>query len=138
MIGGSMYGHHNFALTMLMPVLLTMLFILPHWWNNEKKTTSCNKIFTFALVLLQFYPQWKMLNVLYMGLWKKNAKWKEEKERFQKNIGSLGKFLKRFLYLHFMKLLGIVCFRAYLGGCPTTSYHALSLGTESKVDNRTC
>ena len=130
-------GHTNFALAMLMPVLLAMLFILPHWWNNEKKTTSCNKIFTFALVLLQFYPQWKMLNVLYMGLWKKNAKWKEEKERFQKNIGSLGKFLKRFLYLHFMKLLGIVCFRAYLGGCPTTSYHALSLGTESKVDNRT-
>ena len=136
-IGGSFYGHPNFALAMLMPVLLAMLFILPHWWNNEKKTTSCNKIFTFALVLLQFYPQWKMLNVLHMGLWKKNAKWKEEKERFQKNIGSLGKFLNRFLYLHFMKLLGIVCFRAYLGGCPTSSYHALSLGTESKVDNRT-
>ena len=84
-------GHPNFSLAMLMPVLLAMLFILPHWWNNEKKTTSCNKIFTFALVLLQFYPQWKMLNVLYIGLWKKDAKWKEEKERVQGNIGSLGK-----------------------------------------------
>ena len=77
-----------------MPVLLAMFFILPHWWNNEKKTTRWNKIFTFALVLLQFYPQWKMLNVLYMGLWKKDAKWKEEKEKLQRNVGSLGKFLK--------------------------------------------
>ena len=92
---------------MLMPVLLAMLFILPHWWNNEKKTTSCNKIFTFALVLLQFYPQWKMLNVLYIGLWKKDAKWKEEKERFQENIGSLGKFFIKkslFIGIHFMRL----------------------------------
>ena len=95
MIGGSMYGHHNFALAMLMPVLLTMLFILSHWWNNEKNTTTSNKIFTFVLILLQFYPQWKMLTVLYMGLWKKDAKWKEEKERLQRNIGSLGKFLKK-------------------------------------------
>merc|ERR1712079_458141 len=67
-VGGKFHGHPNFALAMLMPVLLTMLFILPHWWTNEKKTTSCNKIFTFALVLLQFFPQWKMLNVLYLGL----------------------------------------------------------------------
>ena len=88
---GSFYGHTNFALAMLMPVFLAMLFILPHWWDNEKETTFCNKIFTFALVLLQFYPQWKMLNVLYIGLWKKDAKWKEEKERVQGNIGSLGK-----------------------------------------------
>ena len=91
---GLFYGHPNFSLAMFMPVLLAMLFILPHWWNNEKKTTRCNKIFTFALVLLQFYPQWKMLNVLYMGLWKKDVKWKEEKEKLQRNVGSLGKFWK--------------------------------------------
>ena len=97
--GGKFYGHPNFALAMLMPVLLAMLFILPHWWNNEKNINICNKIFTFILVLLQFYPQWKMLNVLYMGLWKKDAKWKEEKERLQQNIGTLGKFfIKGFMY----------------------------------------
>ena len=91
-IGGSIYGHPKFALAMLTPVLLAMLFILPHWWSNEKNTNLCNKIFTFILVLLQFYSQWKMLNVLYMGLWKKDAKWKEEKERLQQDIGFLGKF----------------------------------------------
>ena len=120
-----------------MPVLLAMLFILPHWWSNEKKTTLCNKIFTLALVLLQFYPQWKMLNVLYMGLWKKNTKWKEEKEKLQQNIGSLGKFLiKRFIHLHVMKSYRIVHFRANHRECTTSAYLALSLGPETKVDNR--
>merc|ERR1712016_430921 len=90
----------NFALAMLTPVLLAMLFILPHWWSNEKNTNLCNKIFTFILVLLQFYSQWKMLNVLYMGLWKKDAKWKEEKERLQQDIGFLGKFfIKGLMYI---------------------------------------
>ena len=104
--GGLVYGHTNFTLAMLMPVLLAMLFILPHWWNNEKKTTLCNKILTFTLALLQFYPQWKILNVLYMGLWKKDVKWKEEKERLQQNIGSIGKFFKKGLCInfHYMKL----------------------------------
>ena len=96
--GGLFYGHPNFALAMLMPVLLTMLFILPHWWHNEKKTTLYNKIFTFALVLLQFYPQWKMLNVTYIGFWKKDANWKEEKENLLRNVGGLGKFLKKMYY----------------------------------------
>ena len=94
-IRGSVYGHHKFSLAMLTPVLLTMLFILPHWWNNEKNTTLRNKIFTFALVLLQFYPQWKMLNVIYIGFWKKDANWKEEKENLLRNVGGLGKFLKK-------------------------------------------
>jgi len=103
--GGKFYGHHNFALAMLMPVILAMLFILPHWWNNEKKTTSSNKIFTFSLVLLQFYPQWKMLNVLYMGLWKKDAKWKEEKERLQRNIGSLEPIIESVPQVHILLCL---------------------------------
>ena len=100
---GEYYGHPNFAIAMLMPVLLTMLFILPHWWHNEKKTPLGNKIFTFALVLLQFYPQWKMLNVIYIGFWKKDANWKEEKENLLRNVGGLGKFLKNmysYLYLN--------------------------------------
>ena len=54
--GGSFYGHPKFAIKMLMPVLLAMFFTLPHWWNNEKKTSKVNKPMTFILVVLQFYP----------------------------------------------------------------------------------
>ena len=90
--GGSFESHPKFGIAMLMPVLLAMFFILPHWWENEKKTSNFNKIFTFILILFQFYPQWKMLQVLYWGLWKKDLKWKEAKENLQRNVGSLGKF----------------------------------------------
>ena len=90
--GGSFESQPKFAIAMLMPVLLAMFFILPHWWKNEKKTSNFNKIFTFILILFQFYPQWKMLQVLYWGLWKKDLKWKEAKENLQRNVGSLGKF----------------------------------------------
>ena len=90
--GGSFESHPKFGIAMLMPVLLAMLFILPHWWENEKKTSNFNKTMTLVLVLLQFYPQWKMLQVLYWGLWKKDLKWKEAKENLQRNVGSLGKF----------------------------------------------
>ena len=80
---------------MLVPVLLAMCFILPHWWNNENNTSLLNKICTLILVLFQFYPQWKMLQVLYLGLWKKDVKWKEAKENHQRNLGSLGKALNK-------------------------------------------
>ena len=46
-----------------------------------------------------------MLNVLYMGLWKKDVKWKEEKEKLQRNVGSLGKFLKNAFYLYFREII---------------------------------
>ena len=99
--GASFYGHSKFGIAMLMPVLLAMLFILPHWLENEKKTSNFNKIFTFILLLFQFYPQWKMLQVLYWGLWKKDLKWKEAKENLQRNVGSLGKFFLKNPFMYF-------------------------------------
>ena len=97
--GGSVYGHSKFGIAMLVPVLLAMCFILPHWWKNERNTTLFNKTMTFIFVLFQFYPQWKMLQIIYLGLWKKDVKWKEEKENFQRNVGSLGKFFEKANYL---------------------------------------
>ena len=91
-IGGSFYGHPHFAIAMLTPVLLTMMFILPHWRYIEKNTSKFNKTITLILVLFQIYPQWKMLQVLYLGLWKKDVIWKEAKENLQRSVGNLGNF----------------------------------------------
>merc|ERR1719479_825659 len=82
-----------------------MFFILPHWWENEKKTSNFNKIFTFILILFQFYPQWKMLQVLYWGLWKKDLKWKEAKENLQRNVGSLEPLLESVPQVHILLCL---------------------------------
>ena len=89
-LGGSFYGHGKFGYAMLIPVFLSMFFITIQWWNNERKTSHKNKIGTFFLVLLQFYPQWQMLKVLKLGLWNLDIKWREKKEEIVKNLGSLG------------------------------------------------
>ena len=89
-VGGSFYGHSKFGYAMLIPVFLSMFFITIQWWNNERKTSYKNKIGTFSLVLLQFYPQWQMLKVLKLGLWNIDVGWREKKEEIVKNLGSLG------------------------------------------------
>ena len=93
--GGTFKGHPKFGIIMLVPVFLAMCFILPHWWKNEQNTSFFNKIITFSFVLFQFYPQWRMFQVLYLGLWMKDIKWKEEKENLQRNLAYLGKFPKK-------------------------------------------
>ena len=76
---------------MLCPVLLVTVLILKHWWNEEKYASQKRKIFTFMLVIFQIWPQYKMLNVIYIGFWKNDHKWREQKEKLQRNICSLGK-----------------------------------------------
>ena len=87
-------SHPKFAIAMFCPILLNMVFIIPQWWKFERKTNTKNKIWTFLLVLIQFWPQWKMIQVLYMGLIKKDSEWIKEKEKIQRNVGNLGKNLE--------------------------------------------
>ena len=83
--------HPKYALAMLCPILLSTVCMIPQWWNIERKTSTKNKIWTFFLVLMQFWPQWKMIQVLYMGLIKKDPEWKKVKENLLRNVGNLGK-----------------------------------------------
>ena len=87
-------SHPKFAIAMFCPIVLNTLFVIPHWWNIERKTSTKKKFFTFLLVLIQFWPQWKMIQVLYMGLIKKDPEWIKEKEKIQRNVGNLGKNLE--------------------------------------------
>ena len=90
-IEGEWGTHANFAIAMICPILLSMTFLLPQWWKFEKDTSMQNRIWTFFLVLIQFWPQWKMLQLLYMGLCKKDPDWEKEKEKLKRNVGCLGK-----------------------------------------------
>ena len=90
-IEGEWGTHANFAIAMICPILLSMAFLLPQWWQFEKNTSMLNRIWTFILVLIQFWPQWKMLQLLYMGLWKKDPDWEKEKQKLKRNVGCLGK-----------------------------------------------
>ena len=89
-------SHPKFAIAMFCPILLKTVFLIPQWWNIERKTTTKNKIWTLFLVLIQFWPQWKMVQVLYIGLIKKDPEWIKKKEYLQRNVGNLGKNLESF------------------------------------------
>ena len=82
-------GHINFGLTMLGPMILSILFTIPHWWRIE--ATTSNRLKTFPLLLLLFWPQYRALRILYLGLWAKSKLWREEKFTINKDVSSVGK-----------------------------------------------
>lgn len=79
----------KFAFTLACPMILSTIFILPHWWQLEQ--TMYKKIYTFPLVILQFYYQYKMMQILYLGIYKKTKQWKEQKDTLIKDVSSIGK-----------------------------------------------
>ena len=58
-------GHIKFGLTMLGPMILSILFTIPHWWRIE--ATKSNRLKTFPLLLLLFWPQYRALRILYLS-----------------------------------------------------------------------
>ena len=89
--GGEFYNHTYFGISMLVPVLLSTLFIIPHWLREEKPKKRLLK--TLPLIIFQLYPQFKAAEILYMGLFKKDRLWKSKKEALQKEVGCLGNSL---------------------------------------------
>ena len=86
---GKFYAHPNFAISMLIPVLLCTIFMIPHWLKLER---SCKRLIkTLPFLIFQVYPQMKMAEILYFAILKRDKKWKTKKEALQKEIGSLGK-----------------------------------------------
>ena len=87
--GGEFHGHPNFAMAMFAPILLSTLFLIPQWLRQEQ--TKKRILTTLPLVLFQLYPQFKMLELLYLGLWKKDSKWRSKKLELQKSVTYIGK-----------------------------------------------
>ena len=87
-------SHPKFAVAMLCPILLSMSFILYQWYQTEYKSTKSKmyKILTCVMVVVQFYPQFKVLEIIWHG-WRDPAfNWKNEKTKLMMNIGSLGTY----------------------------------------------
>ena len=101
---GKFESHPNFAVAMLLPVLMATISLLPQWWRVEKSTSTLNKVFTFLLVLTQFWSQYKMLQILYTGLVKKDPNWKKDKETFLRNFGTLGRYICNTYHIFTIKI----------------------------------
>ena len=73
---------------MISPVFISFMFTIPHWIKQEEHWKQ--RFQTLPFLLLQIYSPMKMVQILYIGLWKKDKNWKVKKEALEKEIGCLG------------------------------------------------
>ena len=82
-----------FGTVTLLPIVVSFLFVLPHWWNTEK--TAKRRYFTFPLVLFQIWPQFRVIELLLI-LWKQSYEaYAVKKEHYYRNLSSLGEFTNK-------------------------------------------
>jgi hypothetical protein len=82
-----------FGTITLLPIVVSFLFVLPHWWSTEK--TAKRRYLTFPLVLFQIWPQFRVIELLVL-LWKQEYdKFVVKKEHYYRNLSSLGKFTNK-------------------------------------------
>ena len=87
------YGQHEayhkyYATAMLIPPFISWLFVAYHWFKNEMSVKD--KVKTLPILIMQGYPQWRALRVLYYGRWKKQREWQRMKQDWETEIGNLG------------------------------------------------
>ena len=79
----------RYGYAMLAPILLMTIFSLRQWWRLEK---SWNRLRTLPLVLLQCFPQYRALRILFLGL-RKKASWRAERDVYYRDLTSLGMYV---------------------------------------------
>ena len=80
----------RYGYAMLAPILLMTIFSIRQWWRLEK--SKRNQLLTFPLVVLQLFPQYRAIRILYLGLMRKKA-WRKEKELYDRDLSSLGMYI---------------------------------------------
>ena len=71
-------GHYKYAGLMTIPMILNYTFTVYKWWTIEKPS---NRKWSWVLVVLQLWQQWRALKIIYM-FYKKN-KCAEEKKKLE-------------------------------------------------------
>ena len=80
----------SYGYAMLAPILLMTIFSLRQWWRLEKIE---NRLRTLPLVFMQFFPQYRALRILYLGLKKRTREWREEINIYNRDLTSLGMYV---------------------------------------------
>ena len=76
-----------YATVLSIPVILSMLFLLPHWWRTEN--TASRRLKTLPLLMLQLWPQYRVVRIL-IALWKDQEKYQKKKNLYYRDICCLG------------------------------------------------
>ena len=62
---------------------LSFLFVTFHWWQFEKPG---NRLKTLPFLLLQVWPQARVMRMIYQGYIKKDPQWRKDQILIQENI----------------------------------------------------
>ena len=80
-----------FTLVTSVPLILHLCFLLPYWLKIED--TKQKRILTLPLLIMQFWPQYQVLKLLF----EKSDAWKKQLKEFERTIGNIGMIL---VYFH--------------------------------------
>ena len=84
---------------MIIPLILSTILLVPHWWKNER--SKKHKLLTILLLILQFWPQYRVFRILWLKYIKKNVEWSVEELRIIKGtIGNIGELTLRHVLLY--------------------------------------
>ena len=88
-------SHPLYGLATLCPVVISTAFTLFHWYEIECKKSAeaqwIHRLMTFLPVICQCWTQYKVVKILFLGLWKKDSEWKTNREVYQKKLSCIGK-----------------------------------------------
>merc|ERR1712012_291604 len=72
-------NHPKYGSVTLVPLLMSFIGQTIQWFKTETREKR-SKMNTFPLLLLQIYPQWRALRVIYYGKIKKDHRWRRMKK----------------------------------------------------------
>ena len=102
----------EFGMMMILPLILNTLLTLPHWFVSEK--TWPRRLITFILVILQLYPQYRSIRILWLSFCRKNlTQSKKEQTLVGTSISHVGKYTYSIVYVSYVILKEFVVFRAF-------------------------
>ena len=78
----------KFGTALIIPMTLSFLFAIPHWWRTEKTTKL--RLLTLPLLLLQIWPQYRVVKLL-ISLWNDQRKYHNKKEEYDRDVSCVGK-----------------------------------------------
>ena len=96
--------HYRYAMSMMIPLLLNLIFTCFKWWSFEKKK---NKWWSSILVILEFWQPWRAMKIVYL-LYKNDNQAQAKKKEFMREVLSIEPFLEAvptciimtFLWIH--------------------------------------
>ena len=74
---------------------VSFIFVTYHWWQlAHPKKGGSGRLRTLPLLLMQAWPQFRMLKMIHKGYWKQDPDWRQDQAVLAENIFSIEPFVE--------------------------------------------